>query len=123
MSDKPKLQETPVNKYIKITTDLKHARRSFEIAERNVSKLEKELSNIQKKIWICPQCNVPHNKPSKKESKELLESREEQYEKGNPDTKTRYYKCKYAYCECCDKFVLIEQTKIADEELIDDDVC
>lgn len=121
MKSEQKPKDTPVTKYVKLTSDLKHARRTFEIAERNVAKLEKELANIQLKIWVCPQCNKPHNKPSKKEQKELLESREEQYEKGNPDTKTKYYKCRYAYCETCDKFVLIEQIPIADEDTDSDE--
>ena len=120
MSDKPKTQETPVNKYTKVVSDLKHARHSFEIAKRNVLKLEKELSNIEKKIWICPLCNKPHNKPSKKETKVLLESREEQYEKGNPDTKTKYYKCKYAYCDRCDTYALIEQIPVIDEDSLEE---
>lgn len=107
-------QETPVDKYKKLKLDLKHAKKALSIAERNISKISKELGNIEKKLWFCPKCNNPYLIPAKKQMKVLRESREEHIE-NSEDFETVYYDVKYAYCECCDVWVLIEQKLVCKE--------
>ena len=116
MSGSKKSTETPVDKYKKLKSDLKHEQRALNIATRNVSKLEKELSNIEKKLWFCPVCNQPQILPSKKEARILRESREE-YNKELDDYETLYYDCKYALCAGCDKYVLIDKIFVSSEEI------
>ena len=109
MSEK-KAHETPVDKYKKLTRSLKHQKKALETAKRNVEKTEKELSVITKKLWFCPQCNQPQHIPSKKEVKEILES------KMNEDGTDSFFKCRYAKCPICGKFVLIGKEFMGEDD-------
>ncbi len=109
MSEK-KPPETPVDKFHKLTKSLKHYKKALDTAQRNVDKTEKELSSILKKLWFCPQCNCPQQIPNKKEINEQLES------KLNDDGTESFYKCKYAKCPNCEKFVLIDKVFMGDDD-------
>lgn len=103
MSNK-KAPETPVEKYYKLSRDLKHYKKTFETSQRNVEKTEKALTIIKKKLWFCPACNHPAAIPHKRDTKELIMSLE-----------NKFYKCKFAVCPCCEKEVLIEKVYIDED--------
>ena len=100
MSEK-KAPETPVDKYNKLTREIKHQKKVLETAQRNVEKSTKALNDLMKKLWFCPICNKPQLIPNKKEIKEIIES------KLNDDGTNSFYKCHYAQCSVCNKYALI----------------
>ena len=53
MSEKKAL-ETPVDKYNRLTREIKHQKKVLETAQRNVEKSTKALNDLMKKLWFCP---------------------------------------------------------------------
>ena len=109
MSEK-KTPETPVDKYNRLTRELKHQKKALETSKRNVEKTTKALNDLMKKLWFCPICNKPQLIPNKKEINQRLES------KLNDDGTESFYKCRYAHCSICDKYVLIEKEFMGEDD-------
>ena len=109
MSEK-KAPETPVDRYKKLTRSLKHQKKVLEYTNRDISKIEKELSSIMRKLWFCPQCNQPQQIPNKKNINEIVES------KLDEDGSNSFYKCRYVQCQLCNKYVLIDKTFIGKDD-------
>lgn len=104
MSEK-KAPETPVDKYHKLSRDLKHHKKALETAQRNVEKTEKSLADIKKKLWFCPNCNLPQIIPNKKDCEYKVLSME-----------NKFYRCKFAQCPSCKKVVMIDKVFIENDD-------
>lgn len=108
MSEK-KAPETPVDKYNKLSRDIKHQRKALETAQRNVEKTEKSLAEVLKKLWFCPNCNQPQVIPNKKECDYKVLSL-------NDNGKQGFYRCKFVQCHSCKQVVMIDKVFIDDDD-------
>lgn len=106
-----KTPETPLERYERLSRSLKHEKRVFEQAKRNLEKTEKEMSVLLKKLWFCPKCNIPHQIPNKKHIKEQIETRY-----CAEDNVDYFYKCKYVLCEDCGNYVLIDTEFMGEDD-------
>lgn len=104
MSDK-KTRETLVEKYSKLSREIKHQKKVLETARRNVEKTSKALDEIVKKFWFCPNCNKPVLLPHKKDCRMAILSLE-----------GKFYNCKFTICPYCEKEVLIEKEFLNEDD-------
>lgn len=97
--------ETPVEKYHKLSRDLKHQQKVLETSQRNVERTQKALDKLLKKLWFCPNCNLPVELPHKRDCRFSVLSLE-----------GKFFNCKFATCPYCSKEVLIEKELLGDDE-------
>lgn len=100
-----KTRETSVEKYYKLSRELKHQKKILEAAQRDVEKTSKALGDIVKRLWFCPDCNKPSIIPRKKDCRIALLSLE-----------GKFYNCKFAVCSYCKREVLIEKEFLNEDD-------
>lgn len=67
MSNKKAL-ETPVDKFERLSRELKHQNKTLEKTQVNIQKLQKSMDELRKKLGFCPACNKPFLLNSKAKS-------------------------------------------------------
>lgn len=97
--------EPPEKKFTRLSKSLSHEKKLQQKVNRDIARLEIELSKLRKKLWLCPQCNQYYQIPSKKDTQERIETRTE----NNIET---FYKCEYVKCKTCERWVLIQQVNL-----------
>ena len=58
MSNKKAL-ESPVDKFERLSRELKHQNKTLEKTQVNIQKLQKSIDELRKKLGFCPACNKP----------------------------------------------------------------
>ena len=56
MSNKKAL-ESPVDKFERLSRELKHQNKTLEKTQVNIQKLQKSMDELRKKLGFCPACN------------------------------------------------------------------
>lgn len=54
-----KALETPVDKFERLSRELKHQNKTLERTRVNIQKLQKSMDELRKKVGLCPACNKP----------------------------------------------------------------
>ena len=67
MSSKKAL-ESPVEKFERLSRELKHQNKTLEKTRVNIQKLQKSMDELRKKLGFCPACNKPFLLNSKAKS-------------------------------------------------------
>lgn len=67
MSNKKAL-ESPVDKFERLSRELKHQNKTLEKTRVNIQKIQKSMDELRKKLGFCPACNKPFLLNSKAKS-------------------------------------------------------
>lgn len=100
-----KAPETPVEKYSRLSQEIKHQKKVLEEIQRSIDKTSKALDSLMKKLWFCPNCNKPAVMPHKKDYRTIVLSLDD-----------KFYNCKFAVCPYCEKEVLIDKEFLNEDD-------